>query len=163
MGRAVAEVLVVIAAVVAVAMTSCSCQRRPAPGPEAIPFPTVPGDPDVAPAAGPDEATRAILTARVTQAGTAVPGARVLLSDGGPDVRDALADDDGRATFDDLTPGAYELWAESENRVSPLARVTRAAGAGEEIELVLAAGATVRGRALAEGADLSGATATLVP
>src|SRR5262245_42522886 len=61
--------------------------------------------------------------ARVTAAGLPVAGATVQLSEGrGAMRRTAITDREGRVHIADLEPGAYELWAESGELASQIAR-----------------------------------------
>lgn len=112
------------------------------------------GDP---PAIG-DVVPRHAVTARVTRDGVPVGGARVWITDGSqPVVAEARTDREGRAAFDALPPGPYELWAAGDALASAPVRID-----GGDAELALAPAANVRGTLAAEGAG-SGAAVTLIP
>lgn len=86
------------------------------------------------------------------------PGAEVSLSDGSrPTLATAIADREGIARFEQLQPGAYEVWAKADGLVSNLARISELAKE-PEVALALAPASTVKGTSEA----MTG-TVTLVP
>jgi murein DD-endopeptidase MepM/ murein hydrolase activator NlpD/protocatechuate 3,4-dioxygenase beta subunit len=107
-------------------------------------------------------ARRAKLVVRVVAGGAPAGDANVALSDGSGGVVTARADRDGVARFDDLRPGPYEVWAQRDGTVSPLARIEDAAAQHDDIALALAPAATLHGR-LVGGASLVGAIVEVVP
>ncbi|MCW5807124.1 MAG: carboxypeptidase regulatory-like domain-containing protein, partial [Deltaproteobacteria bacterium] len=113
-------------------------------------------------------ARRAHAAVRVVGAdGAPVANAEVNLTDGSrPTLATVTTDRDGRARFDDLIPGPYEIWARQDLAVSPLVRVpdVGATSAKEAaIELSLAAGGGISGTVLADGPLPATATIQLVP
>jgi hypothetical protein len=110
-------------------------------------------------------ARRARIATRVIANGAPVIGAEVTISDGSrPALATAVTGPDGIATFDDLLPGPYELWARRDAMVSPLVRIAEIeAEPDRAIELALAAAGTVRGRVVADGALPPGSAVRIVP
>lgn len=103
------------------------------------------------------------LAVRVLVDGVARPGAEVNLSDGSrPTLATAIADREGVARFEQLQPGAYEVWAKSDGLVSNLARIGELAKE-PEVSLALAPASTVKGALVADGQAPGAGTVTLVP
>jgi murein DD-endopeptidase MepM/ murein hydrolase activator NlpD len=108
-------------------------------------------------------APRVVISASVTGGGAPIEGATVSISDGsGPVLHTATTDDRGAATFDELEPGVYQLWATHRGQVSPLGRVSVAEG-DASLTLALAPGARVEGRAVAARPLDPDARAVLIP
>lgn len=106
-------------------------------------------------------APRQALTVRVL-AGTPVADVDVSLSDGsGPSIARVRTDRDGLARFEDLAPGAYELWATHAARASRVARIAEVPA--QPLELTLEPASQVRGKVVLDGPVPVGATVRLVP
>jgi hypothetical protein len=121
-----------------------------------------PTSPIVAPAA--PKPTN-VLAVRVTANGAAKPSAEVNLSDGSrPTLATAITDHEGIARFEQLAPGAYEVWAREGTLVSNLARIDELA-TKPEVALELAPGVAVRGQVTVDGIAEApkSASITLVP
>ncbi len=104
-----------------------------------------------------------VLAVRVLFEGVARPGAEVNLSDGSrPTLATATADREGVARFEQLQPGAYEVWAKSDGLVSNLARISELAKE-PDVSLVLSPASTVKGALVADGQAPASGTVTLVP
>ena len=89
-------------------------------------------------------ARRAHASVRVMADGAPVAGAEVEISDGSrPTLATATTDGDGRARFDDLVAGPYEVWARRDLTASSLARVADLDD--RDIDLVLAPAGGVTG------------------
>lgn len=104
-----------------------------------------------------------VLAVRVLVEGVARPGAEVNLSDGSrPTLATAVADREGVARFEQLQPGAYEVWAKSDGLASSLARIGELAKE-PEVSLALSPASTVKGALVADGQAPASGTVTLVP
>ncbi len=104
-----------------------------------------------------------VLAVRVLVDGLPRPNAEVSLSDGSrPTLATAIADREGVARFEQLQPGAYEVWARSESMVSNLARIGELA-TQPEIALALVPGSTVHGQLTADVQSPTSGTVTLMP
>ncbi len=143
-------------------------ERRPvAATPTAAPIattPTVQQTPSMAQTAtSPAPKPTNVLAVRVLVDGVARPNAEVSLSDGSrPTLATAIADREGVARFEQLQPGAYEVWARSDSLVSNLARIGELA-TQPEIALALVPGSTVHGQLTADAQVPTSGTVTLMP
>ncbi len=123
---------------------------------EPVQKPIVPPHVTVAPAPS--------IVVRVLANGVAVADAEVSISDGSkPLLETATTDRDGIARFDELEPGASELWAAKEGSASAIARVMDV-GPESKVDIVLDRPAVaLHGRLEVEGELPSGASVQLVP
>lgn len=116
---------------------------------------------EAAPAPAPKPTNQ--LAVRVQVDGVARPNAEVSLADGSrPTLATAITDREGVARFEQLQPGAYEVWARSDGMVSNLARIGELA-TQPEVALALVPGSTVKGQLVADAQAPSSGTVTLVP
>ncbi len=153
--------VVVVGAALVIALLSSTSEPQAA-------VPTTPSSLEVPipPALPPDGGPPTIrLAVRVNANGAPVAGAEVHLSDGSRLVPiTATADALGVAVFEDIAPGAYELWARHDAMVSTLVRADDVgATPTRELELALEPAAQLAGRLVADGPIPEGATIQLVP
>lgn len=135
------------------------------PAPIATPTIVHQEPPAIAPTTATTAAASNALAVRVLVDGVARPGAEVSLSDGSrPTLATALTDREGVARFEQLQPGAYEVWARSGGLVSNLARIGELA-TQPEVALALVPGSTVKGQLVADAQPQAPASGevTLVP
>ncbi len=106
---------------------------------------------------------RMLVRAKVMRGGRLVVGAEVELNDGSLKPRIVLSDAQGLASFDELVPGVYALWAHDKNSASPLVQVVRFTSDTTVVKLEMLAASSASGRVVGEAGEGLPASITLSP
>ena len=133
-------------------------KRRKSGGAEGAPSTPESPRPDRAPDAS------GTLVVRVRSGGEPVEGARIVVTDGSCDEREATTGASGEVTFESMPAGPTEIRVDATDRLQGVRKLVLAAKARESVEVTLESGAVVEGTVLdaTRGAGIAGADVVLL-